>query len=64
MKLVPNTITSVIVSLFALALPSPGSATVVQTVDEPVATKVGRWTHPVDEAGDYQIGMAWIYVES
>jgi len=54
----------VIVSLFALALPLRTSATVVQTVDQPFTTEASRWAHRVDEAGDYQIGMAWIEVKS
>lgn len=57
-------IASIIVLLFVGTLPAQASATVVQTVDEPVATKAGKWTHHVGEAGDYQIGMAWIEVKS
>lgn len=64
MKSISRAITNVFVSLFALAIPLQGSTTVVHTVDVPVTTKAGRWTHQVDEAGDYQIGVAWIEVKS
>ena len=63
MKWIARAITSVMVSLFALAFPSQTSATVVRTVDQPFTTEAGRWAHRVDEAGDYQIGMAWIEVK-
>ncbi len=56
--------TTVLFSFFILALPSQASATVVQTVDEPVTTEAGRWTHQVAEAGNYQIGLAWVDIKS
>ena len=36
----------------------------VFTVDQPVSTKSRSWTYSVREAGDYQIGQAWIEVTS
>ena len=38
--------------------------TTVFTVDQPVSTKSRSWTYSVKEAGDYQIGQAWIEVIS
>jgi len=40
------------------------SATIVYTVDHPITTQAKCWIHAVEEAGDYQIGMAWIEVKS
>ena len=40
------------------------TATVVQTVDQPITTRAGTWTYRVAEAGDYQIGIAWLDVKS
>jgi len=56
--------TVVFFSLFLKVLASHTSGTVVQTVDQPVTTRAGTWTHQVAEAGDYQIGMAWLDVKS
>ena len=40
-------IASIIVLLFLGTLPEQASATVVQTVDEPVATRAGKWVKVV-----------------
>lgn len=40
------------------------TSTLVQVVEKAVTTKAGTWTYRVAEAGDYQIGMAWIEVKS
>jgi len=55
---------TIFLSLFCLSLFSAGlaHATIVQSVDQPVTTKTKTWTHAVEEAGDYQIGLAWIEV--
>ena len=50
-------------SLVLGVLASHTNGTVVQTVDQPVTTRAGTWTHMVAEAGDYQIGMAWLEVK-
>jgi len=56
-----------------LALAAPGNAsstlaapgeTFVFAVDQVVTAKPGSWTHRVAEAGDYQLGMAWVEVLS
>ncbi|NQU42018.1 hypothetical protein HQ520_01950 [bacterium] len=39
-------------------------ATMVYRVDQPVTTEAKAWTHTVEEPGDYQIGIAWIEVQS
>lgn len=39
-------------------------ATIIHTIDQPVTSTARCWTHPVSQAGDYQIGMAWIEVLS
>jgi hypothetical protein len=41
----------------------PGE-TFVFTVDQTVTGEPKRWTHRVAEAGDYQLGMAWVEVQS
>ena len=33
-------------------------------VDQPITTKDRSWTHAVKEAGDYQLGMAWVETRS
>lgn len=40
------------------------SKTFVFTVEQASTTKPCSWTHPVAEAGDYQLGMAWVEVLS
>ena len=40
------------------------TSTIVQVVDEPLSGNIGTWSHAVKEAGDYQIGMAWLDVTS
>ncbi|NQU42554.1 hypothetical protein HQ520_04665, partial [bacterium] len=52
------------VLLFAFLGSAISFATNVYTVDQPVTTEAKLWTHSVAEAGDYQIGMAWIEVKS
>jgi len=42
---------------------APGG-TLVDSVDQPVTTETLSWTHRVAEAGDYQLGMAWVEVIS
>jgi hypothetical protein len=44
----------------SLIAASPVHATIVQTVDQPVTEETKTWSHSVEEAGDYQIGLAWI----
>ncbi len=44
-------------------LTKPGE-TFVFTVDQTVTGEPKRWTHRVAEAGDYQLGMAWVEVQS
>jgi hypothetical protein len=44
-------------------LTKPGK-TFVFTVDQTVTGEPKRWTHRVAEAGDYQLGMAWVEVQS
>ena len=34
--------------------------TFVFAVDEPVTNQAASWTHTVREAGDYQLGLAWV----
>ena len=41
----------------------PGK-TFVQSVDQALTRKPMTWTHRVAEAGDYQLGMAWVEVKS
>jgi len=56
---------TVLFFLFFLGvLASHTSGTVVQSVDQPATTETGTWSHQVAEAGDYQIGMAWLEVTS
>jgi len=40
------------------------TSTIVQIVDEPLSGNIGTWSHVVKEAGDYQIGIAWLDVKS
>jgi hypothetical protein len=51
------------VGLGVAPLSMPG-ATFVDSIDQAVSGKALRWTHRVAEAGDYQIGMAWLEVTS
>ena len=44
-------------------LTEPGE-TFIFTVDQTVTSEPKRWTHRVAEAGDYQLGMAWVEVQS
>ena len=44
-------------------LTKPGK-TFVFSVDQVVTGEPMRWTHRVAEAGDYQLGMAWVEVQS
>ena len=41
---------------------SQADATIVHTTDQPVTEETKTWSHAVEEAGDYQIGVAWIEV--
>ncbi|MBB6050117.1 glycoside hydrolase family 55 protein [Armatimonas rosea] len=41
-------------------MPSPASKTFVYMVDQTSTTQPQTWTHRVAEAGDYQLGMAWV----
>lgn len=43
------------------SLTGPGQ-TFVFSVDQAVTSEPGSWTHRVAEAGDYQLGMAWVEV--
>ena len=45
------------------SLTKPGK-TFVATVDQAATSKSQTWTHRVNEAGDYQIGMAWVEILS
>jgi hypothetical protein len=38
------------------------TSTIVQSVDQPLSGNAGTWSHAVEEAGDYQIGVAWVEV--
>lgn len=38
--------------------------TFVFKVDQPNTTATNEWTYTVEEAGDYQIGMAWVETQS
>ena len=48
---------------FAAPLTQPGK-TFVHEVDQAPTSKPQTWTHRVAEAGDYQLGMAWVEVLS
>lgn len=48
---------------FSRPLAQPGE-TFVFSVDQPPTAKPQTWTHRVAEAGDYQLGMAWVEVLS
>ncbi|NQU44686.1 hypothetical protein HQ520_15450 [bacterium] len=50
--------------VFVWGTPGNSPATIVYTVDQTVTTDAKVWPHAVAEAGDYQIGMAWIEVKS
>lgn len=45
------------------ALTQPGR-TFVGSVDQPLTRKPMSWTHRVVEAGNYQVGMAWVEVKA
>jgi hypothetical protein len=48
----------------ASALVTSESATIVLAVDEPTSMQARRWIHEVQEAGSYQIGVAWVDVDA
>lgn len=43
-------------------IPTAAHATIVQTVQQQVTNRPAEWTHSVDQAGSYQLGLAWIEV--
>ena len=46
-----------------IAITKPGE-TFVFSVDQAITSEPKSWTHRVAEAGDYQLGMAWVEVQS
>ncbi|MDB2358356.1 hypothetical protein N9V86_04475, partial [Opitutales bacterium] len=51
-------------SSYADVLPVPAASSLAYTVEQPMTTQPRSWTHAVGDAGDYQIGMAWVEVDS
>ena len=48
---------------FLILMASSLPATVVYEVDEKTIRETKHWSHSAPEAGDYQIGMAWVDVD-
>ena len=46
-----------------IAITEPGE-TFVSSVDQAITSEPMNWTHRVAEAGDYQLGIAWVEVQS
>lgn len=42
----------------------PAASLIGYTVEQPMTTQPRSWTHAVGDTGDYQIGMAWVQVDS
>jgi hypothetical protein len=55
---------SVLLSMTVAEARSGNSRTFVFTVEQAVTGEPMSWTHRVAEAGDYQLGMAWVQVLS
>ena len=51
-------------SSYADVLPVPAARTVNFRVEQPMTTLARSWTHTVGDPGDYQIGVAWVEVDS
>jgi hypothetical protein len=51
-------------SSYADVLPMPAASSLSYTVEQPMTMQPRSWTHTVGDSGDYQIGMAWVEVDS
>ena len=54
--------TAAIMTCSALLMAAAASASIVQSVKQTSTLGTKKWEHRVAEAGDYQIGQAWVHI--